>query len=81
MGADFRLGADLLAIGIAIVGDRFLALERVLATAFALLFFFPAVDEVDLALEAGFFFLVDVPICMFMGIFDFEESRAVGCGC
>jgi hypothetical protein len=81
MGADLRLGADLLGMGIAIVGDRFLALERVLATAFALLFFFPAADEVDLALEAGFFFLVEVPICMVMGIFDFEESRAVGCGC
>ena len=81
MGADFGLGADLLGMGIAIVGDRFLALERVLATAFALLFFFPAADEVDLALEAGFFFLVGVPVCMFMGIFDFEESRAVGWGC
>lgn len=74
------MGADSAGIGIAIVGDRFLAPERVLATAFALLFFFPA-DEVDFALEAGFFFLVELPICIFMGIFDFEESRAVGCGC
>jgi hypothetical protein len=81
MGADFGLGADLLGMGIAIVGDRFFALERVLATTFALLFFFAAVDEVDFALEAGFFFLIEVPICMFMGIFDFEESRAVGWGC
>lgn len=81
MGAGFPLGANLLGMGIAIVGDRFLALERDLATAFALVFFFPAGDEVDFALEAGFFFLVEVPICMFMGIFDFKESRAVGCGC
>jgi len=42
-------------MGIAIVGDRFFALERVLATTFALLFFFAAVDEVDFALEAGLF--------------------------
>ena len=81
MGADVRLGADSLGMGIAIVGDRFFALERVLATTFALLFFFAAVDEVDLALEAAFFFLIEVPICMFMGILDFEVSRAVCCDC
>jgi len=65
---------------IAIVGDRFFALERGLVAALPLTFF-PAVDEVALSLAAGFFFFVGVPIGIFMGIFDFEESCAVGCGC
>jgi hypothetical protein len=80
MGADFRLGPDLLAIGIAIVGDRFFASDRGLAIPLVLALFFPTVDDVDLAAAAGFFFLVGVPIRIFMGIFDFEESRAVCCG-
>lgn len=72
------MGVDLLRI--VIVG--FFVPERELAIVFApLAFFLPVVVEVDLALAAGFFFLVGVPICMFMGIFDFDESRAVGCGC
>jgi hypothetical protein len=81
MGAGFRLGPDLLAIGIAIVGDGFFAPERGLAIPLVLALFFPALDDVDLAPTAGFFFLVGVPICIFMGIFGLEESRAVCCGC
>jgi len=77
----FSLGADFAGIGIAIVGDRFFVPVRVLLTALPPIFFLLAVDEVALELAAGFFFLVGVPICMFMGIFDFEESRAVCCGC
>jgi len=81
MGADFGLGADLLGMGIAIVGDRFFVPERVLLPDLAMTFFFPPEVDAGLELAAVFFFLVGVPICMFVGIFDFEESRTVCCGC
>jgi hypothetical protein len=57
VGADFALGADLLGIGIAIVGDRFFTAERVLAIVLELAFFFNGPDEADFALAAGFFFV------------------------
>jgi len=42
---------------------------------------FDGVDEVALPAAAGFVLLAGVPICMFVGICDFEESRAADCGC
>lgn len=47
MAAGFSLATDFVGIGIAIVGDRFFALERGLVAAFPLALF-PAVDEVVL---------------------------------
>jgi hypothetical protein len=81
MGADFRLDAVLAGIGIDIFDDCFFALVRALPPALVLTFFFPDLDEVALPLAAAFFFLAGVPICMFMGILDFEESCAVCCDC
>jgi len=68
-------------IGIVLFDDCFFALWRVLLPALVLSLFFPELDEVALPLAAGFLFLVGVPICMFIGILDFEESFAVCCGC
>jgi len=47
MAGGFFLAADFVGIGIAIVGDRFFALERGLVAALPLTFF-PAVGEVAL---------------------------------
>ncbi|HEY8833781.1 MAG TPA: hypothetical protein VIM21_14885 [Gemmatimonadaceae bacterium] len=68
-------------LGIDIFDDCFVVFVRALFPSLVLSFFFPELDEADLPLAAGFFFLVGVPICMFMGILDFEVSRAVCCDC
>jgi len=81
MADGFFMGADLAGIGIAIVCDGFFAVERGLLPGFALTFFVPAGEIVDLGRAAGFFFLVGVPICMFAGIFDFVVSCPACCGC
>ena len=81
MEGDFRLDAVLTGIGIDTFDACFFAVVRALLPALVLTFFFPELDEVALPLAAAFFFLAGVPICMFMGILDFEESCAVCCGC
>jgi len=78
----FVSGAELAGNGIAIVRDLFFApAVRGLLPAFAVTLFFAVVDLVGLELAAVFFFLVGVPICMFMGILDLVLSCAACCGC
>ena len=68
---------DFAGIGIVIPVACFL----VGAVAFLLIFFFAVEDEVCFELGTAVFFFEGMPIGMFMGIFDFEESRAAGGDC
>jgi hypothetical protein len=78
IGADFCLGGDF--VGTAPVGARSFAVKCLLPTILVLTIVLPAVGELDLALVMGLFFFVGASIRMFIGIFDFEESRVACCG-